>query len=238
MGTDIESGLYCRVLPLPPLSAPNPNLRGTFEPGRVLGPGLGRDVLTDGVQEVGQELLPQRGLLAGEQLPGGLDDLHMRPVEHAEEATDVTHVCHENRGHTKKPSVLGVSPGKTHDCGWREKGLPHVQPLSIRGAAKSRHCSGLQSDPTPTSTVLWTSNLAPTPQGGVRTDERDMACASENKSATQANGLLPFSLLQTKPPCLWTSHETFLSSSSTHFTAVPRRLFTCAAKRQAPRAST
>lgn len=44
-------------------SPPTPSTPATFEPWWVLGPGLGRNVLADGVQEVSQQLLPQWGPL-------------------------------------------------------------------------------------------------------------------------------------------------------------------------------
>lgn len=74
---------------------PSPTQKHTLEPGWVLGPHLSLNVLACALQQVHQQLLPQRGLLIGQQLPGGLDDAQVRLLKHAEEATDITHICHQ-----------------------------------------------------------------------------------------------------------------------------------------------
>ena len=87
--------------PAPSKSHPCSGPQSTFKPRWILGPGLGLGVLADGVQEVGQQLLPQRGLLPGEQLPGSLDEPRLRLVERVEEVMDVTHICHQ-KSHRQK----------------------------------------------------------------------------------------------------------------------------------------
>lgn len=120
----------------------------TFKPRRVLGPGLSRDVLADGVQEVGQQLLPQGGPLVREQLPGSFNDPSLRLVKHAEEATDVTHICHQQgtnrliQSREARPASLreeATSPPSLRQ-GTREDDLKEERLLLA--LVSSAHCSG------------------------------------------------------------------------------------------------